>query len=508
MLLVVTLLAPLATAEWSARGTREPDTAWDIEAQRMWLDPDTTPDTNTQRVYFNVFPTLGSTHLNPNLALTGSSILPAPVNFWAILGTWKDCNGDGYVGMREGALQEYRAELLPADNPCPSNPPRDPRELSPSHNDGLWVRELHWIGPGSQNPGKIRDDGARVWGDWGLPDERAAPICPLAPPPPNTTRSTGGLLRSADCLFAGRFVAIINKAAFAAGQSHLGFGDAPPGRPDQSASPLNQKNPYGDASGAPLVTVFDCSTPLGEVTGGEPPHLGYAPNPSIDPSGSPAGTVNHTLEAMPALGGDCDRTRGPGELSNLYSNIEGSPPPANLRRTQSDMRFIFEESSPGGTRATNDILGGSIDTGPIDPILGASRPGDLGLGPFATLTGTFAWRAEPGFAATRNPFLSTQSALLKPVTNATFYAHVPSAASHGIQLPNPNPGVYGSYHCDGPTPKTGNWNCNPAAWPRAAGAETPVVADAYGLLDVDCYDERLWSGQPVTWGNVTDTACR
>lgn len=178
-LLLLALLASDASATWKAFGTAEPDSTYD-SSDFMWYEP---PAPGERKVYFNAFQTLGYVLVNPNVGALGTRILAEPhQGDRAMLGVWQDCNGDGYVGMAETALQDYRAELLPADGQarCP------PRLGEPTHNDGVWVTELIPIGPDydgkgrTWNPRVYYDDFAQVWGDRGRPVPRvpddAAPV--------------------------------------------------------------------------------------------------------------------------------------------------------------------------------------------------------------------------------------------------------------------------------------------------------------------------------------------
>lgn len=265
LLLVVALLAaslvPLANAGhgergWGHRGTNEPDTLHDVVDNLMFEEHDTDGDASVRKVYFNGQRVILFTSYNPNLAATGSRHqTPGETTFTAMLGIWKDCDGDGYVGASEYGLQEYRSELLLSDGVCPATPPGacppPPGGCSAGylypHNDGSWVRELIWIGstanrgnggPIAANPTYFAAPGTQLWGHYGLPGEAPATVCSITAG--WSTRSTGYMMKWADCHMGYRGTATLNDV-----QDDTG---APVGDWDQediehSPSTLNLENP-------------------------------------------------------------------------------------------------------------------------------------------------------------------------------------------------------------------------------------------------------------------------
>src|SRR5438552_4382511 len=482
--IAIVLAMPMGVAEWMGRGFYEPDTAFDRSSGRMWADPDTNPA--LEKVYFSAYGGFYVVTLNPNSGTLGSNVLPYPTNIHYMLGAWRDCNGDGYVGSAETGLIEYRSELLNAEitagvapaGACQAmaTPDPIPPGWKPTHNDGEWVREFLWIGPddvapdgtsdgcyfkptasectraqNATNPYNIPDHGARIWSDWGLPGDTAQPTCPVNPRPPGTYQSTGGFPRYEDCHASWRETGTLD-AAIATWNGSTGnhaldpfaFSDAPKERPDESRSTLNQPNPYGHQQDAPLVSAYDCSRPPAAVivdptydgssgathqvvtnpTNGQPifvnasgnpdqfgpsdPNSGYviyqvnSPRgvPTVNPAGSPAGSVNETLEGA---AGDCDREQGAGRNSDLYSIDEADFEGTTATRTQTDIFGTFTEgtraqSAPGSAGATEDQA------------LGRAHPGDLGAGPCYMGCGVgFAsaeyWFGTPGYAVSRNPYV-------------------------------------------------------------------------------------------------------
>ena len=106
----IAMLAPSVAASWRGYGSLEPDTRLDALGGFMYTG---TP-TGANQVYFNAINTIDFAPA-PNSALLGSRLAPLTASgFTAVLGVWRDCNGDGYMGMADGALREYRVEVSAA----------------------------------------------------------------------------------------------------------------------------------------------------------------------------------------------------------------------------------------------------------------------------------------------------------------------------------------------------------------------------------------------------------
>lgn len=281
--LVILLLAPLAGASWMAAGGQEPDTPQD--ANNMFADPDRSPGP-AHRVYFQAFQTLPETSLSPNVGALGSRLLPAPsVHHRAMLGVWKDCNADGYIGLAESALQDYPAVLLLDKSLCPAS--SDPGAA----NDGAYVNEMRWIGmvdpcehaddayrlahcPGvdafAKNERVLYANGTYVWGDTGAPGDIPRTECILAPLPSGSTSGSGALIGYADCQ-SRRGVARTVNDLDPDGALGLRFDD--PQHPEDSDSALNVPFPatlFGSRDGPGILQddtsegsarVWDCARP-------------------------------------------------------------------------------------------------------------------------------------------------------------------------------------------------------------------------------------------------------
>src|SRR5581483_6180786 len=229
----VAMLAPSAVAAWYSYGAQEPSTSFDATQGYMWTDgPDpadcgATASCEVHRVYFNAFPVQaaaikGQTALNPNDAMLGSRMEPVgTLGFKAWLGQWTDCNHDGYIGLADGALREYRdvasaAAGFPVDQDiCPSLDDNNPANAGFVHYNavGGWVTEMIYIGDTAPTAGShsrdLTDPKAVVWADFGAP---VAPDGDVAPPSDGAcsqatyqpgegeSRTMGRLLRHLDCV--------------------------------------------------------------------------------------------------------------------------------------------------------------------------------------------------------------------------------------------------------------------------------------------------------------------
>lgn len=300
------LVLPSVGATWYGPGTAEPDTPHD-EAKYMFPDPDASAD-GRGRVYLNGYQAAPGTSANPNVGATGSTVLTAPAaHHRVLLGVWKDCNNDGYIGAAESGVQDYLSALLVDASVCPATTYTD----TPVHNDGLWVREMLTIG--MVDPCEFKDDDARpsgcarfainerviydnatyVWADHGAPGAAPRGWCAIAPLTPGATDGTGAFIAYADCQ-SQRGIARTVNALDADGTLGVRFEDEQ--HPETSSSILNQRVPvslfgYGahpgvlEADAPPAATAWDCDAPRGgadvrDPTGGALPSEAKVEDPS------------------------------------------------------------------------------------------------------------------------------------------------------------------------------------------------------------------------------------
>ncbi|MFP5356615.1 MAG: hypothetical protein ACLGIK_15990, partial [Gemmatimonadota bacterium] len=87
-----------------------------------------------------------------------------------------------YIGDVASATLEYRTELgLHDPLMCPA------ASHNSSHNDGAWVREFIWLTPTGDAPGQIQDAAAKVWSDFGGPNDEFHPSNNMVYPFPSGT---------------------------------------------------------------------------------------------------------------------------------------------------------------------------------------------------------------------------------------------------------------------------------------------------------------------------------
>jgi hypothetical protein len=162
-----------------------------------------------------------------NWQLPSRHLIDSNQIMYAFLGFWRDCNGDGYIGLSETGESEYPAALSIALNKpisvaCAAEP------YAQTIAGQIFIDEFRAIGPdatnqgGSANAGScifgthepapdslclpikrdkrdIDDGSARVWMDWKAPDE-FPPLMHqgLLPYPPGTFTSTDGTTKWVD----------------------------------------------------------------------------------------------------------------------------------------------------------------------------------------------------------------------------------------------------------------------------------------------------------------------
>lgn len=526
VLLAIGLL-PAASAAWRGRGYEEPDTPLDLVGGFMWGDAGVA----ARRIYFTVEAVQQHANANPNLGALGSRVAAWPSDYVAWLGVWRDCNGDGYVGLAETGLHDYRVELLVDPSACPpqTGDPFSP-DWRPTHNDGAWVHEMIAIGTRREYdalhyPHAYFEPSTRVWADFGLPTDGIEALCPTAPTTPGVFRSTGGALRYADCHLARTLTRTANAAAAIAGLDELSFADAPPDHPERSGSLLNQPVPYGRSTDPTMLAVFDCDAgpiPVRDETGALPrkAQVPIPPNgtrnltivdddgdvlgdnltrpawprqdPQADPDGSPAGTVQHLLDGVVR----CHAApHADAPYQTLERDLRARPPV----RAASDVSFKWR-SEQSCEVSTNRQLGCPPPLGGLYTLLGPDHH-------YTQQENTWWGRYE---TTDRNPYFSRGDLHPWGAAHVTAYAWV-DAGPLGLATPGGN-GVYGIDHCANGAPTSGLWECDPARWYVAEdGASRRTSWDVevgarYNLRDVDCDDLRPAASGPAV-GEILGGAC-
>lgn len=515
------LLAPAAAATWSSYGAYEPDTPWDVRSL-MWHDA---PGTVTNRVYFNAFvqyvdggPNGGV--INPNVGMLKTRFDPVGERaFEAVLGVWTDCNQDGYIGMAESAVREYKSEVLEATFGSSICPPSAGHAIGAawdgSNNYNGWVSELIPIGNKETKKADKRvwkDDEAMVWGDPGQPNDAAAQVergCSTFPGRGHG-HNVGGILFAADCegrrTVQGQPASVLDTFDLVGGPAGLGWGEDP----ESSGSPLNVE--FGsDESQHSAVYVQDCDAEPILTTGKDLPGddqddvvlLRPAPaNPIGDPgSATVPGTLNYTQESIGVLPDDTDG-RGNVSTSNcdfeddsgndFYSNIESNPAASQVDgKNRATWNFAFNTATRGSL-PVNFIPSGAGAAGiPTDLGVEATTAGCTHSGcmqSFWVGTGTAIY-TPPVTRSTTDPTIAD-------APHYSFYAFVGAATlDRGFVTPGGS-GTYGAAQCGANEDGEHNgWNCNSAEWylledgtPQVETRPLARVGDTYLFRDVDCYD--------------------
>lgn len=554
VVLAALLAAPTSNAGWGAYGSFEPDTSFDAGSLRMWTGADSTSNTPL-RIYFDLFQTQASTTLAPNSAALGTRLHAQPLSqFHALLGVWKDCDRDGYIGNGATGLVEYRAELLPSGGPCARGWGGET-----TFNDGQWVVEFFAIGAADpcsfrdaefrsaqcggirafeRDPVTINSNGTLVWLDIGVPGAPADAGCRIAPPPRSATASGGGILAYATCFDDEREIVIFNQIDRAVDpDDSLGLYFDDPHRPQDSDSLLDPHFPvnlFGDSrtgqpglierdTDQPAFTVFDCE-----------PGTGYTPvsGLSVDP------TDNRTVHPQvhdptaswwdgaelvyESIAGDCttstDNPLNAFVYEDTISSARSSDPPAGEARSHADDALKFRTEGRGadldlstGLPTDDDVRVVTDEANRfVDTLVGERAPRDGGS-PHA--------RGQVQGPLWTSRLLWQRVQTTQPVY-VTAYARLNHSdiSAHNWRLPTALPATFGAEACGASAGNVGaadrnGWVCDPSRWYKADdGTDTmpytaggadhgrPLAArvgELYDLVDVDCYDGHLASAAGV-----------
>lgn len=486
----------------------------------MYSSPDWSPNLAVRKVFFNGFlaQELGygasvGMSLNPNAQALGSNVMPAPHRAWAMLGVWKDCNRDGFVGLGDQGLMEYRAELFHVTGGMDVCPPRampfePPTDWFPVHNDGTWIHELLPLGwlyrspegfVENRDPFTLTDPSIRVWADDGAPGAPLDASSCYTQPPTGTFRTVGGVLAHVDCYAGSRVMPATDEGAASVGAR------------ETVMSVLATENPWGSSSDASVVEAWDCQSPIVEQ---DHPVPASAYQPQTSGRVQTAGTPGGTLAALFAGFDHCRRGAPPDGRFHAGDFFGGAPyaietdagSDQTTTRHQSDFTLKYAEPERGGT---------------LGPLLGRSTPPWGGAGGLGERSGF--WVSDGVRALSRNPYVSRETLGPEGSHVMTYYAHlgVAAIAKFGLLLPRTGLSVYGAEACliiQANAPPANGWECSPNKWwpnatvprsftlsgiPSDPTSWEPIGAYpgfTYELRDVDCYDGSADALRPMGIG--------
>jgi hypothetical protein len=359
-------LLPSGVATWASYGGQEPDNHYDALDSYMFTAP---PGEATNQVYFNVI-----IQQSPNGIVAGNSGMlgsrlegEGNVYYTAILGAWADCNGDGFIGLVDGAQQEYRAEESTLSG-HPINTLLCPDLADDAggaiHNGGGWITELLPIAPmadtdmdNATNHRYIPDLKAKIWGDF------TEPVTPSTPPGTEgcvdasvipvfgagATGTTGGMLRQVDCdlsLYGASVHQLYVRVTNADTTGTFGNNVNDPTPLYQPGGPLDVTTFGSDDSSKSFVSgEQDCSNDellvdagaadptFQTINSADPLETGIFDqsfegfgvrnpgSPHANPQGTIAGTLNETIEEV---ADDCDTSNDSGHDYYGTYPIEGA----------------------------------------------------------------------------------------------------------------------------------------------------------------------------------------
>lgn len=419
------------------------------------------------RVYFNVVAVHAGTAANPNSATLGQSrILPEHAySFEALYGVWVDCNRDGYIGMADTALFEYRSEILIDSSACPSPSP---------HNQQGWVSEMRFIGRhqgaptnGGSNPPSgrdarvISDYSSAVWGDRGLAGEPLV-FC---------MKPTDAVLAAKDCSLQDLVDAAVP------GPVRIVLDEASSEAEDTLADIRANRPVHPPFDPSPIEVVWDCK--------------GVSPE-----QGSLRGYERMALATVAWLSG--------GECEELNEQPGGAPGNARVPAKRSaDITFgFYEEQRSGASKGGEPMDRGVYPGMRANPV----RYGGSHWYSHQTFVGTSA------YAAVRSDLTPAGAQYF------TFYANLSmsDAPVHALSLPGQGASMtYGTHWCRGITMGVfGGFDCDADAWylehdgSRAAGNEfLPLPGTLVQFYDVDCYDNRIGHGAHAEGFALDSSVC-
>ncbi|MEA3199696.1 MAG: hypothetical protein QOE90_1124 [Thermoplasmata archaeon] len=564
------MIMPAGFATWAAYGGLEPDNHYDRDGGMMWQNA---PTTETNKVYFHVWADEISSDVSPNSATLGSrmeggvQVDGAGFNnggFDAEMGVWVDCNHDGYIGLADGALREYQAQVSaaaghaidPAICPDLNDAPANAGRIHYDSASG-WVTEMIPIAYARDNFGNahaistdyrtISDLSAKVWGegvqpttfDWGSATGGGC-IGGFAN---GDLGHTGGIMRHEDCGGAlgdavhddlaaedptGTVAGTAEPSTYyapggPADRPVPGMGDGTVSTPDRSGSDDSRNSIVSgeqDCNADPavdLTTYLQDTNNQGSGTGKR--GIRAPGGVHTNPQGTVPGTVNETHEELFATD-DCKTSDDGGQ--DFYGTVgerqsyDEIAPPYTAYKTGAGFNFGFR---PWNNRQGTAINGcGAGATGKA-----CGTPADAGLPEVYNTVGVGGnlWSVGPGSGTSTGGVVTDRSTTpptatldFFPIHWYTFYAYT---GASGVSTPGA--GTYGTEWCTngigGGAPPTNGWDCDPADWYMDLTLDPPqkvahadllgTVGDAYNLRDVQCYDSTVagrGSSENPTGGDV------
>ncbi len=524
----------------SATGPSEPNTKWDT-SEFMFQ---TANKNAVEKVYFNGLVIHEDLLLSPadsyDANLQGGTILtPVAMRMAAILGFWRDCNEDGYIGMAGAPFSAGSFSIYPRDlagsslneGICPRGSPYNPTNAI-TGQPNAYIDEFRWIGralatgaptpicnaatgmcvraTAVEDPYDVSDYFARVWVDWNYPGGRHVPHQGLTAQPPGTYDDSEGTLKYVDDAAQQQFSSLLGSTWTA--KPKVGRCYADPqllGGPDGTcgAWPLYQverlvsDRETVDEEPTSVVTVFDiendtggdnnpCDDGLDQTlpTGHRIALADVAPrlHPEFLVEGSLQGTLTNVYRGANVHNLTDQRNdracNGPvfGPDSPESSQLDAEPThriATDYLGYTPDQRYRLL-AAQGYDYAPSDFLGVGVRSGPV--AIAGDSPGWYG---------TFGWTGRPprtGWGSLNN-------------TYTTFYADVTcgavpipgcrtnnTAARPDVSLPakRHNAFVYGSEFCNAFTTGPSNvnpstlWECSISVWEKKRADDNAVGPNA------------------------------
>ena len=556
------LISSTGALAWSGKGNYEPSNDRDANEGFMFQTGDTSGGDGSRQVYFNGFATVQDQAVvygaySANVGMLESGLETTSTRPFAMLGVWKDCNIDEYIGSGEN-FYRYPVEMLPADSPCLVD-----LEF-PTHNDGRWVYEFLPITWNNDTEGNLAccdintypDNKAVVWVDRGYPEAVTAPTCGPAGALPVTTQApphfnsrTGAMISYVDCQLEYAGTDALYEIEQLTGVDGIAFDDVPRGHEGESSSVLNQEIPVGESEDESYVYAFDCSSPPEETVVNDPLYHEDSPlrqDPTVrdaidtvSVSGVPGVVIWNTTDADGILLHDHVNPTPRAPEVNQGGSFWGTVNTTHRESTTCDESEAgLQDPAEERDSENNDGTLGDLDDSLIlterdgygQPFNGRTRPDTMlvsaqwpedytqpgendvvGIanevlnrhGDFAGgLSFRQFWYGQSSFS---NDVLVTRSATPAPASVYTYYARVSGDAisNYGLQLPG-QIGAYGSEACAA-TSGDGlpRFDCVRQNWWLDSAGEEVKNEGALNMCERQC-DPRAFVGDEY---NLRDIDC-